>query len=275
MVIRRILNRYMYPGSGKMSQEIFVKDVMSKSITIAKSAPITEALDKMLADGVDPLIVTNNGSVMGTISRAAIAETLGSKKTSTLPPTQIRVANTTDENFTSVYEDEEADILIPLLQEYKLVVVLDSEHKLIGKVDATDLLKVMVPETTTENLIQKAPVIGQDERVIHLRRRMLDENVTKFVVMDDGAISGIVTETDVARAMRDFKTHVDGKHQDNQIKNLFVGDIMTAPALSLEESTAVAEFVELIVTKGISSVPVTKDGKLCGLISKDSMLIAL
>ena len=163
----------MYPGSGKMSQEIFVKDVMSKSITIAKSAPITEALDKMLADGVDPLIVTNNGSVMGTISRAAIAETLGSKKTSTLPPTKIRVANTTDENFTSVYGDEEADILIPLLQEYKLVVVLDDEHKLIGKVDATDLLKAMVPDTTTENLIQKAPVIGQDERVIHLRRRML------------------------------------------------------------------------------------------------------
>ncbi|KAF1077985.1 CBS domain-containing protein [Methanogenium sp. MK-MG] len=258
-----------------MSQEIFVKDVMSKSITIAKSALITEALDKMLADGLDPLIVTNNGSVIGTISRAAIAETLGSKKTSTLPPTQIHVSNKTDENFTSVYADEDADILIPLLQEYKLVVVLDIEHKLVGKVDATDLLKVMVPDTTTENLVQKASVIGQDERVIHLRRRMLDEDVTKFVVMDDGNISGIVTETDVARAMRDFRRHVDGKHQDNQIKNIFVRDIMTAPALSLEDSLPVSEFVELITKRGISSVPVTKDGKLTGIISKDSMLIAL
>ena len=258
-----------------MSNEIFVKDVMSKSITIAKSALITEALDKMLADGLDPLIVTNNGSVIGTISRAAIAETLGSKKTSTLPPTQIHVANQTDENFTSVYVDQEADILIPLLQEYKLVVVLDSEHKLVGKVDATDLLRAMVPETSTESLIQKASVIGPDERVIHLRRRMLDENATKFIVMDNSAIAGIVTETDVARAMRDFRTHVDGKHQENQIKNLFVRDIMTAPAISLEESSAVSEFVELIAMKGISSVPVTKDGKLAGIISKDSMLIAL
>jgi len=258
-----------------MSQEIFVKDVMSKSITIAKSALISEALDKMLADGVDPLIVTNNGSVIGTISRAAIAETLGSKKTSTLPPTQIHVANRTDENFTSVYVDQEADILIPLLQEYKLVVVLDSEHKLVGKVDATDLLRAMVPETSTESLIQKASVIGPDERVIHLRRRMLDEKVTKFVVMDNGVIAGIVTETDVARSMRDFRTHVDGKHQDNQIKNIFVMDIMTAPALTLEESSAVSEYVDLIATKGISAVPVTKDGKLTGIISKDSMLIAL
>ncbi len=258
-----------------MSQEIFVKDVMSKSITIAKSAPITEALDKMLAEGADPLIVTHNGSVMGTISRAALAETLGSKKTSTLSPTQIHVANQTDENYTSVYGDQEADILIPLLQEYKLVVVLDSEHKLIGKVDATDLLNVMVPDTTTENLIQNAAVIGQDERVVHLRRRMLDEKMTKFVVMDDGDIAGIVTETDVARAMRDFRINVADKHQDNQIKNLFVRDIMTAPALTLEDSVDISEVIDLIISKGVSAVPVTKNGKLRGIISKYTMLVAL
>ena len=265
----------MYPGSGIMSQNLFVKDVMSKPITVAKSAPITEALDKMLAEGADPLIVTHNGSVMGTISRAAIAETLGSKKTSTLSPTQIHVSNQTDENYTSVYGDQEAEILIPLLQEFKLVVVLDSEHKFIGKVDATDLLKAMVPNTTTENLIQNAAVIGQDERVVHLRRRMLDEKMTKFVVMDDSVIAGIVTETDVARSMRDFKTNVADKHQDNQITNLFVRDIMTAPALTLDENTPVSEFIELIVSKGISAIPVTKNGKLHGIISKYSMLVAL
>jgi CBS domain-containing protein len=258
-----------------MSQEIFVKDVMSKPITVAKSAPITEALDNMLAEGADPLIVTHNGSVMGIISRAAIAETLGSKRTSTMPPTQIRVVTQTDENYTAVYGDQEADILVPLLQEYKLVVVLDSEHNLIGKVDATDLLKVMVPDTTTENLIQNAPVIGPDERVVHLRRRMLDENMTKFVVMDDAAIVGIVTETDVARAMRDFRTNVADNHQDNQIKHLFVRDIMTAPALVLDESTPVSAFIDLIVSKGISAIPVTKDGKLRGIISKYAMLVAL
>ncbi len=258
-----------------MSQEIFVKDVMSKPITVAKSAPITEALDNMLAEGADPLIVTHNGSVMGIISRAAIAETLGSKRTSTMPPTQIRVVTQTDENYTAVYGDQEADILVPLLQEYKLVVVLDSEHNLIGKVDATDLLNVMVPDTTTENLIQNAPVIGPDERVVHLRRRMLDENMTKFVVMDDAAIVGIVTETDVARAMRDFRTNVADNHQDNQIKHLFVRDIMTAPALVLDESTPVSAFIDLIVSKGISAIPVTKDGKLRGIISKYAMLVAL
>jgi CBS domain-containing protein len=259
----------------KMSDELFVKDVMSKPITIAKSAPITEALDKMLADGLDPLIVTNNGGVMGTISRAAIAETLGSKKTSSLSPTKIHVANKTNEEFTSVYPDEEAEILIPLLQKYKVVVVLDNEHHLIGKVDATDLLKVMKPETSTGSLLQNASVIGPDERVIHLRRRMIDEEATKFVVVEEGDILGIVTETDVARAMRDFREQVDPKHQDNQVKYILVGDIMTSPALTLESSVDVSEFINLIVGKNISSIPVTRDGKVAGIITKEALLVAL
>ncbi|MDD4300684.1 MAG: signal transduction protein, partial [Methanomicrobium sp.] len=40
-----------------MSEKLLIKDVMSKPVTIAKSAVITEALDKMLDLGVDPLIV--------------------------------------------------------------------------------------------------------------------------------------------------------------------------------------------------------------------------
>jgi predicted transcriptional regulator len=71
-----------------MSEELLIRDIMSKPVTIAKSAAITEALDKMLSEAVDPLIVVNNGSVVGTISRRTIAETLGSKKNSGLSPPQ-------------------------------------------------------------------------------------------------------------------------------------------------------------------------------------------
>ena len=50
--------------------QLLVKDVMARPITIAKSAFVSEALEKMLNEDVDPLIVTNNGAVIGTTSRA-------------------------------------------------------------------------------------------------------------------------------------------------------------------------------------------------------------
>lgn len=258
-----------------MNDDLLIKDIMSKPIAIAKSAAITEALDKMLDEAADPLIVTNNGSVVGTISRKAIADTLGSKKTSAVSPTKIHVASGIDEAFTSAYPDESIDVLVPLLQEYKIVVILDSDHKLIGKVDATDLLKAVKPDAPAEKLMQAPHTIHPGERVVHLRRRMLDEGVTKFVVTDDSGITGVVTETDIASSLREFRSTVGDNHQEHRVRNLYVSDIMTSPALTVDSAAGIDEVVDLLVTKNISSVPVVRDGKLVGQISKESLIVAL
>jgi CBS domain-containing protein len=263
-----------------MTKKLLVRDLMSKPVTIAKSAAMTEAFEKMLDEEVDPLIVTNNGAVMGTISRKAIADTLGSsklglKKPSGVAPAQLHVAKKTDEDFTSVYPDENAEILIPLLQEYKLVVVLDEEHRLIGQVKGKDLLKAMQPATSLENVMQAAYTIRSDERVVHLRRRMLDEDISKFVVMDDDGILGIVTETDVARAMKAFREVVDDKYQDHRIRNLLVRDIMTTHPLTVGIDEDVKMVIALLMEKRISSVPIMKDGRLAGMVTTHSLLAAL
>jgi predicted transcriptional regulator len=263
-----------------MTDKLYIKDIMSKPVTIAKSAAITEALDKMLDDEVDPLIVTNDGTVIGTISRKSIAETLGSSKLSLkkplgVAPAKIHVAKKTDEDFTSAYPDESADILVPLLQEYKIVVILDKEHRLIGQVNAIDLLKVLRPMTSIENVMQTAFTIRSDERVVHLRRRMLDENNYKFVVIDDGDILGIVTETDVAKSMKAFRKVVDDKYQDHRIRNLIVKDIMSSPTITLNKNESIEKVLNLIVDKNISSVPIVDNGRLAGLVTKQSLISAL
>ena len=86
--------------------QLLVKDVMARPITIAKSAFVSEALEKMLNEDVDPLIVTNNGAVIGTTSARTIAETLGSRRSQTMKATSIHVANTVEEDFTSAYPDQ-------------------------------------------------------------------------------------------------------------------------------------------------------------------------
>ena len=258
-----------------MTKEVFIKDVMAKPTTISKSAKITEALDKMLAEGIDPLIAVNNNSVVGTVSRQAIAEKLGSKQNSTIAPTAIHVASVVEEEFTSVYPDESINVLIPLLQHYKLVVVYDGDHKLIGQVSAGDLLKKFQPENGIESAIEKVITIEADERVVHLRRRMLDDNITRFVVSDQGKYIGIVTETDVAISMRKFREAVRDQHQDHRIRNMIVRDIMTAPLISVDTTASVSEVIDLMLKKNISSVPVMDKGRLAGIITRRSLVNAL
>ncbi|MFA4877898.1 MAG: CBS domain-containing protein [Methanoregula sp.] len=258
-----------------MTKEVFIKDIMAKPMTIAKSAKITEALDKMLAEGIDPLIAMNNNSVVGTVSRQAIAEKLGSKQNSDIAPAAIHVASVVEEDFTSVYPDENANVLIPLLQRYKLVVVYDPDHKLIGQVSAGDLLKKYSPADGIGEAIEKVITIDASERVVHLRRRMLDDKVSRFVVSDQDKYLGIVTETDVAIALRKFREAVTDNHQDRQIRNLIVRDIMSSPLISVERNAKSADVIALMLKKNISSLPVMDNGRLFGVITRRSLVNAL
>jgi predicted transcriptional regulator len=258
-----------------MSNDLCIKDIMSKPVTIAKSALITEALDKMLEQGIDPLIVVNNGSVVGMVSRKNLAEKLGTRRNSDIAPTSIHVANTMDEDFTTVYPDEDLDVLIPLLQTYKTVVVYDTEHRLIGQVTPGDLLKVIRPVGSADEVMEPACTIDTEERVVHLRRRMLDDSILRFVVTENELMVGIVTETDVAVAMRNFRETVEDKHQDHRIRNLLVRDIMTSPVLSVERGTDIGEIIDLMIKKNISSMPVTDQGRLCGMVTRYSLINAL
>jgi CBS domain-containing protein len=258
-----------------MTKDVFIKDVMAKPTTIAKSAKITEALDKMLDEGLDPLIAVNNNSVVGTVSRQAIAEKLGSKQNSVIAPAAIHVASVVEEDFTSVYPDESINVLIPLLQRYKLVVVYDSDHNLIGQVSAGDLLKKFRPDTGIEQVLEKVINIEADERVVHLRRRMLDDKITRFVVSENNKFTGMVTETDVAVAMRKFRETTRDQHQDHQIRNILVKDIMSSPLISVDISSNVSDVIDLMLKKNISSMPVTENGKLSGIVTRQSLVNAL
>jgi len=258
-----------------MTAQITIKDVMSKPVSIAKSSLITEALERMLGEGVDPIIVTHHNQVVGTASRRTIAEKIGSKKSGPIPPTQIHVSNITKEDFTFAYPDQEIDILIPLLQSYKVVVVLDAEHKLIGMVTMGDLLKVMKPDCPLEDVIELAPKISSEDRIVHLHRRMVDDSATRFIVADNSRVLGIVTETDLAQAIIRLKELVEVRHHDNRIRNLIAQDIMSTPVTSVEKTGTVDDVIALMEQKNISTVLVTNDTKPVGLVTRRSLINAL
>ena len=258
-----------------MTKQLLVKDVMAKATTISKSAKITEALDKMLAEGADPLIALNGSSVVGTVSRQAIARKLGSKQNTGISPTAIHVASVVEPEFTSVYPDENINVVVPLLQRYKLVVVYDADHRLVGQVGASDLLRKLRPDSPLDTMMEKVLTIAADERVVHLRRRMLDDNIHRFVVNENEKITGIVTETDVAIALRKFRKQVENNHQDHRIRNLLVKDIMSAPLISVDKTAGIGEVADLIIRKNFSAVPVLENGKAIGVVTRTSLVNAL
>ena len=95
---------------GIMAVQLLVKDVMAKPVTISKSQSINEALDKMLEENSDPLIVLASHQVVGTVSRKSIAGKLGSKHKATISTAKIHVASSLEENIPSVLPQQESGL---------------------------------------------------------------------------------------------------------------------------------------------------------------------
>ena len=258
-----------------MVNQLFVRDIMAKPVTIAKSQAITEALDKMVAGGIDPLIALSGHEVVGTVSRKSIADKLGTRQKALISTAKIHVAGLVEADFTPVSPDQEITTLVPLLRKSKLVVVYDQNRRLLGQVGYGELLRALQPKGSVDTVMEPAHTIGVNDRVQHLQRRMVEDGVSRFVVIDGNQLVGIVTETDVAVSMRRFREKVEGRHQDFHLHNLLVRAVMTAPLHTVDRSAKVSEIVDLMLKKNISSIPVIDKGRLIGMVTRQSLVNAL
>jgi CBS domain-containing protein len=108
-----------------------------------------------------------------------------------------------------------------------------------------------------------------------MRRRMLDDNINRFVVTENNNVIGIVTETDVATAMRKFRKMVEDRHQDHRIRNLLVKDIMTSPVITVTGDKKITGVIDMMVQKNISAIPVVENNNLAGMVTRNSLIGAL
>ena len=110
---------------------------------------------------------------------------------------------------------------------------------------------------------------------VHLRRRMLDGGINRFIVEEGNQTLGIVTETDVAKALYALKDIVEGTRQEFRIRNLLVRDIMSTPLISVNADTDVSDVIDLMLKKNIGSVPITQNGRIAGVVTRNSLVQAL
>ena len=258
-----------------MTGQLLVKDIMVKPVTISKSQSINEALDKMLNENIDPLIVLASHQVVGTVSRKSIADKLGSKTKAPISTAKIHVASSLEENIPSLLPQQEISVAVSLLKKHKLVAVHDSDQHLIGQIGYGELLKVLQPKGIIDSVMEPAHTIGANERLSHLQAQMEEHNISRFIVTDGEKISGIVTETDLAVSLRKFREKIEGRHQDFRFHNIIVRTIMTSPIITIDRSEKIPDVVSLMLKKNISSLPVVDKAHLAGIITRQSLVNAL
>jgi CBS domain-containing protein len=114
---------------------------------------------------------------------------------------------------------------------------------------------MIAKDIMTKDIITVAPTMT----VKQLANTLIKNQVSGAPVAGkDGKIIGIVSEADIVAKK--------GKH---------VKSIMSKNVISIDEETAVEEIAEIMTTHHVKRVPVMRDGKVVGIVSRADIVSAI
>jgi CBS domain-containing protein len=250
-----------------------VKDIMTEPITIEKSERIGHALDLMEKHDLRRLLVTNKNKLGGIITTRQIARVLGTRKSLGLPASSLHVASATLDAVIKVRPDMSVEDAMILLQKTSVLVAMEGE-KILGWVRPREVLAaVNIPGEASDAMAVPLTVNASD-RLVHARRMMLDRDIGRLPVEENGRLVGIVTERDVARAMRAFRDLNETlSKQYARIYNILVSDVMTHDVKYAYADTSLEEVKKIILSENRGGVPVlNRKEELVGMITRKSLI---
>ncbi|MBW6518099.1 MAG: CBS domain-containing protein [ANME-2 cluster archaeon] len=254
-----------------------VKDIMTEPVTIDKSDKLSHALDIMDKHHTRRLLVMHNNQIHGIVTMRSITKQLGTRKKANLPASALHVATATTDKFNKVLPDTSVNDGVVLMVKNDGVLLVVDNDEVLGWVTPQEVIEKYPFNNSMVREIMRHPItIGPEERVIHARRIMLDNDIGRLPVLENGELVGIITEHDIANGLRAFRDLVEGSKQDNRIKNLLVEDIMTRGVVSARLNMMAKEAVALMLDRNLGGLPVLNEKEaVAGLITRRCLLEAI
>ncbi len=252
-----------------------VEDIMTvKVISVDKNRKLSDAVNLMEKKRVSRIVVTTNGELCGILTEKDIADHIGSSRHGESVPSSLHISTAMSSPVISVEKDSSIKKAAKtMVKESISSLMILNKGELAGIVTKTDIVKTLAgPEETLENVMKKGVVtVSANDRIVHARRLMLDNKIGRVVAVDDGNILGILTERDAAKALFAFKQATDKGHS-SRIRKLIVKDAMTPRVITLDVGATVNDALKIMIKNRFSGVPVTRGGKLAGIVTKTDML---
>lgn len=260
-----------------------VKNIMSKKVVVIdKDQNIHDALKSMKKHKVSrlPVVNTNHNhkkELVGIITEKDIASHLGSSKYGNLPPSHFHLSTVMTSTPVTVDSDKSLGMAAQLMLENRiggLPVVEDGE--LVGMITKSDFMdtcqgrpfnEIKVEEHMKRDIVTVSP----QDRLVHARRIIIDDDLGRVIVTEDEEIQGILTAKDIAMAMISFRKVVPDKYKSSRIRNLLVEDVMTQNVKTINKDATIADAASMMLANGFSGLLVMGD-EMDGIITKTNIL---
>ena len=273
--------------------------LIKRSITITPDTTLLDAREKLLRHKLKRLIVLDrNKKPVGIITEKDIAKTvysLGSK-----PIKSVKVGGFMSKNLLTVKKSATIYECAKIMRNKKIssVIVVNDDETLAGIITKTDIASVFLTQATaplkvSKIMTRKVITAMPGDSLLFVESLLINYRLSRIVIQRNHVPVGIITFRDFVPAklprwimesadpseVEKYKMGIQqfnaGVNQMNSLLHFKAVDIMSSSPVTVESNEDVGVAVMLMIRHGISGLPVVKNSKLVGIITKTDIVKAV
>lgn len=252
-----------------------VKDVMTKDvITVDKDVNLNHVLNLMKKHEITKIPVVEDKKLIGMVTDNVIAYKLGSIRKRGVPASRLHASSVTDKNIECISPDTDVKTILKDVGKPgpTMLCVVENDN-LVGVITKADLLPLVDSKKQIKEIMKKElHTVSPDDRVIHARRIMIDEDIARLPVVDQGMLIGMISDNEIIFALANVKKSFPLGKQKHRLDELLVKDVMKIPALWTEPNTTVTDAANIMLKKNVGALPLIENGKVIGIVSRTDLL---
>lgn len=270
--------------------------MIKRTVSVTPNTSIIEAREILLRHKLNRVIVLDpKGKPVGIITEKDVARTMytmGDK-----PVKSVKVSDFMSKNLITANKDTSAYDIARLMKKNKIssVIVLGPDGVLAGLVTKTDLASIFLTQATTPlkvSQIMKRRVIKAmpSDSLLYVESLLINNRISRVIIARGQKLVGVITYRDFVPAKlphwisqtadpKEVERYKTGPHltefQINQMSHLLqfkAVDIMTPNPVTVKPEEDVGVAVLLMIRHRISGLPVVKNSKLAGIITKTDIV---
>lgn len=275
-----------------------LKSIIRTPITIPPTATILDARDTLLRYNIGRLVVKLGKKPVGIITEKDIARGVSffGKK----PIQKILIKDIMSRNLIAVSPDGSIYDCAKQMKNHNIssVIIQDKMQNLIGVITKTDLVSTFLAQSTaslniSKIMTKKVITVSPDDSIFEVQSVLFNNKISRVVVTKNKKPIGIITYRDFVPA-KTFDLHREFTLQTqreeissvpqlnefnvNQLSYLLTfsaKDIMTKDLIISYPDNDVYTAAILMIRHGISGIPVMRNQKLVGIITKSDIVNVL
>ena len=272
--------------------------VAKKPITITPDTNILDARDILLRYRIGRLVVEFNKKPVGIITEKDIAKSVS--VFSGKPIEEILVKDIMSKELVTVLTDATIYDCAKQMKQHNIssAIIQDKNNKLVGIVTKTDLVSTFLAQSTvslniSRIMTKKVITVSPDDSVFEVQSTLFNNKISRVVVTKNKIPVGVITYRDFVPAktfdlQRGFLDSAERKEiSDNPRLNEFnvnqlsylltfsAKDIMTKEPFVAYPDDDVYTAAILMIRNEISGIPIIKNKKLVGIVTKSDIINVL